>query len=115
MADDFQTTLHEAEAEGYSMLGRLRPGDRYYDKLLKRLDGTKGTWVEIVKFQSDRSELQLGPNHKDRTCWVFGVDEDGRERTMRRMVFNLALAELNHPDSIAELRERHGAPGQSFW
>jgi len=113
--DDSDLILHEAEAEGYSVLSRLRPGDRYFDKLLKRLDGTKGTWVTIDHLQGDGSEHTLGVRHKDRTCLVHGVTEDGRKTITRRHAFNLYLSELVHPESIAELQERHGAPPQGMW
>lgn len=96
------------------MLGRLRPGDAYLDKLMKRLDGTKGVWVTIHELKGDGSEHQLGERHKDRTCWVHGVTDEDKKVQARRHVFNLYLSQLNHPESIAELQERH-APTQGMW
>ena len=109
--DDAEVILYGAEEEGYSMLTHLRPGDRYLDKLVRRLDDSKGGWVTIVKFLSDGSEYRLGHRHKDRTCWVVVTTDDNRESTLCRPVFNLYLAELNNPDSIAALQQRHAAPG----
>lgn len=97
------------------MLGHLRPGDAYFDRAVRGLDGTKGIWLTIVKLQGDGSEQKLGPNHKDRTCWVWGTGDGGRDIRTRRHVFNLYPSQLNHPDSIAALQERHEVSGQSDW
>ena len=102
--DESELILHEAEMEGRSMLGHLRPGDEYRDPLVRRLDGSRGGWLTVTRFRSDGSEGRLGPNHRDRTCWIEATDEDDRQVTVGRPIFNLYLSQLNHPDSIAELR-----------
>jgi len=114
MDNDPSTILHNAEADGYSMLGHLRPQDRYLDNLLRRLDGSKGGWVTVVRLQSDGSESVTGVGGYNRTCWVYGVDDDGRDVTLRRPAHNLYVAELCHPDSVRDLQDRHNVSG-SLW